>query len=398
MSYIDETGVYLDNFAEIKERWISDLQEIFGEGVNTDNAARFGQFINIVSERTADQNELIQLIANSQDPTAAIGVWLEQIVRINGIDKNEAEYSTVPVQLTANAAGCTVIAGDTFEDVDTGEKFALDTTTVVAPSATETATATAINPGSIECATGKLTIINNPRYGFASVSNNADATLGALEENSADLRIRREAKASQTGNTSPAALYSQLADLDNVTEAKVFVNKDSATDVETGLPGHSMWPIVVGGTEEDVAATIFNFWGGQGMYGNNTYNYPDPVTGATWPITWSYGVEVPIYIEVRTKKITGYPGDGDARIKQNIVDFFAGTFTVNGESIPAFGLSVDVSSGRLYTPCNVVPGHELIEIRISTSPGPTSTDTITITPEQYAGTEIANINIVDPTP
>ena len=36
MSYVDETGMYLDTFDETKTKLISDLNEIFGDGVNTD--------------------------------------------------------------------------------------------------------------------------------------------------------------------------------------------------------------------------------------------------------------------------------------------------------------------------------------------------------------------------
>ena len=399
-SYVDETGIYLDTFAEIKDSLIADLKEIFGEGINTDNAARLGQLINIISERVADQNELIQLVANSQDPTSAIGVWLEQIVRINGITKNEAEYSTVPLEITATAAGCTILAGDTFEVAATGEKFAIDTDTTIAPSGSEIVTATAINPGAIEMSSTVTTaddslLVNNPRYGFSVASPTADASLGALEETDQALRIRRDLAASKTGSSSVAAIFQKLADMDEVAEAKVYQNVDGSAD-SLGVPGHSVWCIVNGGSEADVAQAIFeNLGAGVGMYGDNTYAYADPITGETWDVTWSYGSEVQIYINVRTKKITGYPGDGDALIKQNIVDFFNGDFTLNGQAVSAFGLGVDVANGRLFTPANVVPGHQIEDILISTSPTPSSGATISIDPDEYAGTEIANIVITN---
>jgi len=395
MSYVDETGIYLDTFDEVKTEFIDDLNEIFGEGVNTDNAARFGQLTNIICERVADQNELVQLVANNQDPVSAIGVWLEQIVRINGIDKNEAEYSTATVQITASGSGTTVLAGDTVEDPAVGEPFAIESDTTVAPSGTELVTATAVNPGAIEAASGTLTKINNPRYGWASVTNVADASPGALEETDADLRIRRELAANQTGNSSPSAIHRRLADIDGVTEVSVLQNTDDTTDSQ-GIPPHSLWAIVNGGVESVVGQTLFeNVGGGVGFYGNNTYNYDDPITGDIWPVTWSYGVEVPIYVTVRTRKKTGYPGDGDALMKQNIVDFFDGNFTVNGSVIPAFGLGDDVVSSQIYTPANVVPGHEIVEILISKTASPTSSDTIEIVPDEYAGTELAKISIVN---
>lgn len=395
MSYVDETGIYLDTFAETKDKFVSDLQEIFGEGVNVDNAARFGQVVNIFCERVADQNELIQLVANSQDPVSAVGVWLEQMVRINGIDKNEAEYSTATIRITASSSGTTVLAGDEIEDPDVGEPFAIDEDVLVAPSGTEIVSATAVNPGAIEAPANTLAKINNPRYGWAAVRNIADASIGALEESPADLRARRELAANQTGNSSPSAIYRKLADLDGVTEVAVLQNTDDTVNGQ-GIPAHSMWPIVNGGVESEVGKLLFeNSGGGVGLYGNNSYNYDDPITGATWPIQWSYGVEVPIYVIVRTRKKVGYPSDGDALIKQNIVDFFAGEFTVNGSVIPAFSLGSDVEAARIYTPVNVIPGHEIVEILISTTPTPTASTTIAIAPDEYAGTDLAKISVVN---
>ena len=399
-SYVDETGIYLDTFAEIKDALISDLKEIFGEGINADNAARFGQLINIISERVADQNELVQLVANSQDPTSAVGVWLEQIVRINGITKNEAEFSTVPLRLTASISGTTVLEGDTIEVASTGEKFAIDADTTVAPSGTEIVSATAVNPGQIAMDAGLSFSggglkINNPRYGFANVESTADASLGALEETDQALRIRRELAAAKTGSSSVSAVYQKLADIDEVTEVKVYENINGTTD-SLGVPGHSVWCILNGGNEADIAQVVFeNVGAGVGLYGDNPYVYADPITGENWTVTWSFGSEVPIYVNVRTRKITGYPGDGDSRIKQNIVDFFGGNFTLNGSAVEGFGLGDDVSNGRIFTPANAVPGHQIEDIWISTSPGPTSGATISINPDEYAGVEIANITITN---
>lgn len=395
MSYADETGIYLDDFTTTKEKLVTAWRAIFGDDANFDDVTRLGQLANDISERIADQNELLQIIVNSQDPLSAIGIWLEQMVKINGIDKNEAAFSTVTLQITANTAGTTVYAGDIVTDpnAESTKQFAVDNTTTVAPSATALVSATALQAGAIEANSGTLTKIVTPRYGWASVTNTVDASVGALEESDAALRARRELAAQKTGNSSIAAVYQALADIDAVERLKVYQNINDTVDA-LGVPAHSLWAIVLGGNDADIAATIFSSWAGYGLYGNTTYNYADPITGETYAVKWSRPSEVLIRVKVQTKKSAFYPGDGDQQIAQNIFDFFSGNFVINGIPVASFDLGGDVVSSRLYTPANAVSGHDIQDILISRNPAaPTSSTTIELDPDEIAGTELILIEV-----
>ena len=393
-SYADETGLYIDDLETTKQRIIDEWKAILGDDANFDDVTRLGQWVNIEAERIRDQGELIQMVANMQDPSSATGVWLEQLVKLNGIDKNEAAFSTTTLQLTAGAAGATVQAGDLVTDptAESTKQFAVDTTTVVAPSSTANVSATAVQAGVIEANSGTLTQIVTPRYGWLSVTNLTDAVPGSIEESDADLRIRRDLASQRTGNSSVAAIYQSLADLDNVERLKVYQNTDDTTDV-LGVPAHSLWAIVLGGTDADIAEAIFNRWAGYGLFGNTTYSYADPITGASYDVKWSRPTEVSIYVKVRTKKSALYPGDGDQQIQQNVKDYFDGSFTLNGQLIPSFDLGGDVISSRLYTPANAVAGHDIQEIFISKTDPATSSANIPLDPDEIAGTELAYITV-----
>ena len=394
MSTVDETGIYLDDFDTIKTKLITAWRAILGDDANFDDSTRLGQWVNDEAERLADQNELIQMVVNMQDPGSALGVWLEQLVKLNGIDKNEAEFSTTTLEITANTAGTTVQAGDIVTDpnAESTKQFAIDTTTVVAPSSTALVSATALEPGAVEANAGTLTKIVTPQYGWASVTNTVDATPGASEESDAALRQRRDLAARRTGNSSISAIYQALADLDGVERLKLYQNTSDTTDTD-GIPPHSLWAIVQGATDAAIAEVIFNRWAGYGLFGNTNYVYADPITGQSFTVTWSRPAEVPIYVTVRTKKNGQYPGDGDQQIQQNIVDYFDGNFTLNGTVIPSFDLGGDVVSSRLFTPANAVAGHDVQEILISKTASPTSSATIPLDPDEIAGTEIALITV-----
>lgn len=395
MSYVDETGIYLDDFATILEKFKEGLQGVFGAGANFDDSARLGQLANLVSERVADQNDIIQLVANMQDPNSALGVWLEQSVKIQGIEKNEPCFSTVTLNLTANAAGTTIYAGDLVGDPDADSiQFAIDNTVTVPAGTTVSAAATAIVAGATEAEAGMVTKIITPRYGWASVTNPAAALIGAVEEAPGALRRRADIAARRTGSNSLPALYTALANIDGVQRLRVYHNTSADTDIN-GVPGHSVWCIVQGGDSNLITQTIFSMWCGFGLYGGQTINYADPVTGENYDVKWSVPAIVPIYIIVQLEKYSNYPGDGDQQIEENLVDFFNGEFTVNGSTVPAYDLGDDVDPSRLYAAVTAVPGHSIRGILISKTPTPTSGEIIELLPNELASTSLALINVVN---
>ena len=229
MSTIDETGIVIDRFDEVKTALEADFRSTFNSNIKLTPDSVFGQIISIIAERVSDQNEQIELAANTHNPQSAPGVWLSQLVKLNGIDRNEAIFSTVSLDVTANSAGTTIPVGFTVSDPSVGEKFAIDTQTVVAPNATVSVSATAVNAGFIEANAGTLTKIDNAVYGWASVTNPADASPGALEETDQELRIRRE-NASQGQSANVQAIFTALKDLDGVDLLRVLENSSGTTD------------------------------------------------------------------------------------------------------------------------------------------------------------------------
>jgi len=391
MSTIDETGLVIDRYDDTKAKFDADLKAAFGDGIKLGADSVFGQISAIVSERVSDQNELIELVAGIFNSNSAAGVFLSQLLKLNGLDRNEAEFSTVALDITANTAGASIAIGAKVSDPNVGEKFAIDAAVTLAPGETKTVSATAVNPGSISAPAGTLTKIENPTYGWESVTNASDASLGALEESDTDARIRRDIAASATGTSNAAAIRSAVLEVDGVDLAKVYENKSSITD-SRGIPPHSIWVVARGGTDADLAKVIFEKTGaGCGWKGATTFSYSDPITGETYDVKFSRPTEVPIYVTYVLQKYGTYPSNGDDLIVENTVKFFNGEFYLNGVLVQPFGLDDDVIASRLYTAANTVPGHKILEVYIGTAVGPLSSIDVSIGPDQLAGTEVSKV-------
>jgi uncharacterized phage protein gp47/JayE len=377
----------MDRQDEVLEKLIADLQDAFGENIRTTPDAVFGQIANIFAEVVGDQNELIETVANQFNPQTASGTFLSQLVLLNGIERKEAEFSSVSLSVTANAAGATIPAGSLVSDPVVGEQFATDIEVVVAPSATESVSATAVTAGPIEAAADTLTKIDTPVYGWEIVTNPAAAVAGANEETDPELRVRRTVAASQTGASTVAAIFTAVNNIDEVEDLKVFANNtSSAVD---GVPPQHIFLIVLGGADNDIAQALFEtVAAGIGYYNRGVpatsvdVNYSDPVTGDTYLIKFERPTDVTIDIDIDLDIDPEiYPPDGDDLIKAAILAYFEANQTIG----------VDLIRSRLYTPINTVPGHSILSVKVGV--GATSEQDILIANYEKAVTATGNIAI-----
>jgi uncharacterized phage protein gp47/JayE len=348
----------------------------------TDADSVFGQLARIWSEAVADVNESIEGIVAAYNPQAAEGAFLSALVLLNGIDRNEAEYSTVTVQCTANAAGCTIPAGSLVSDPAVGEQFETDSQLILGASASGNVSATAVNAGPISAAAGTLTQIDTPIYGWESVTNPAGAVEGADEETDTELRVRREAAAERTGLNNVAAIYTAVADIDAVDQVTVYQNTGVATDAN-GVPPQHVWVVVLGGADQDIAAAMFGtVAAGIGMHGDTPVVYADPISGDNYTITFERPDDLAIYIDVEVTKDADYPVDGDDQIEDAIIAHFEDQT-----------IGEDVEYSRLYTPINSIPGHYVTSLKIGTSPSPSGTTNVAVDPDEIAVTDAAKITV-----
>lgn len=382
MSSFDETGYTIDRYDDILNALIADLKSAFGDNIKTDPDSAFGQFARIVTEIVADINESIEGAVSAYDPQKSTGVFLSDLVLLNGIERKESEFSTVTLECTSNAAGTTIPAGSLVSDPAIGEQFKTDVEIVIAPSTTKNVSATAVNAGPISAVVGTLTQIDTPIFGWESVTNNVDATEGQAEETDTELRIRRQKAAEQTGTANTAAIFTAISNIPAVEQVRVIANNGIVTDPD-GVPPQHIWAIVLGGSDTDIAQAIFEtLSAGIGMFGDTPVAYVDPITGETYTITFERPDDITNYIDVTVVTDSEYPPDGDDQIKQAIVDYYEN-----------FEIGEDVEFTRLYTPINSVPGHYVSDLKLDISFPPSGTGNLAIATNERAVITLPNVRV-----
>lgn len=236
--------------------------------------------------------------------------------------------------------------------------------------------------GPISEEAGSITNILTPVLNWDSVTNPFNAVAGSNQETDTELRERfRSSKASRASNIIES-LYSSLEALDNVEEVVIYENVMDTVDA-SGIPGHSFMSLVLGGVDSDIAQAIWNNKpAGIRTFGNTSYQVLDS-QGNPHTVNFQRPVQVPIYININLTKFPQYPSNGDALIRQSLIDYFDANF----------GIGDSVIYSRLYTPINSVQGHQINSLTIGTSPNPTQMQNIPISFIQIASLSSANIVI-----
>lgn len=293
------SGLTVNTLSEIVDALVLELQTIYGTDINVDQNSPDGQLINIFAQAVADQLALLVQVYNSFSVPNAFGVALDQRVALNGLARREGTYTLIEVALVVSQTvdlqgldGDDNAAAYTVED-GSGNRFCLvDSATITSPGATKQFRARDV--GIVETSNGEVlqqvTIIT----GVTSATTSSIDQIGTAEETDSQLKIRHD-RSFFLGSQSPAdAVEAALLATDGVTDAYVAENVTGSE--ASGVDAHSIWAIVVGGTDADVANAIYMKKApGCGMTGSEAVTVTRP-NGSTMIIKFDRAVDEDLYI------------------------------------------------------------------------------------------------------
>ena len=285
------------------------MKAIYGDDINIDPNTPDGQSIHINAQAKRDMLELIQQVYQSFDPDEAIGINLDRRCAINGIKRAGGTYTQQPIEVTVDRA-LTLTGKDdsttpfTVQDLQ-GNKYLLVSTHAFVAAGTASLVFQAENMGAVTSALNAITVITTITLGVIGVNNSlAPSVVGIPQEPDGALRTRRARSVSIPSKGYLDGLIGSLLDLGGVQQAEVFENVTSATDLR-GVPGHSIWVIVLGGTAEDIAQTIYKKRSlGCGMRGSTSVSITQ-ADGIVLVVHFDRPIAQPLYIRFNVAAMTG---------------------------------------------------------------------------------------------
>ena len=263
MSKIDELGLQIDDFYTIKEKIEDNLKNIYGQNINLEQNSPDEQFAANFAQMIADQNELIQDVNASFDPDQAVGVVLDQRVKLNGLTRKQGAYTRVYVDITFDgAATIKGLDGNNVEDCfqvsdSTGNILVCETTTSGVNGETHSVSFRALEFGALIFNVGSVNTIVTTQSGVASVNNpNAQYFLGSDEESDSELRIRRKLVALNRSSVGEINnIISAIQNIEGVNYVNVLENDGNTID-GFGIPPNGIWIIVDHINDEEVIKNI----------------------------------------------------------------------------------------------------------------------------------------------
>lgn len=385
--YVDETGLHYSSFEDIKQFYTDGAKEIFGDDIYVDDDSMDGQLISLFAKGTYDTLKTIEFAYNNTTPQTAFGVVLARLVLLSGISKKKSGYSTAFCTLTGTPF--TIIHNGVVSDVS-GNKWNLPNTVNLGENGSVGVTVTAQKQGNITALVHTITQIDTPTYGWKTVDNDYPASPATAVETDAQLRYRQRKSVALPSQGLVEGTQSALLNLDGVTDCVVKENDNNIqiTVKEVELPPNSITAIVKGGSEKDIADTIF-YRKNQGCYTNGDIEITqyDIFNNVNY-IRFSRPTEVPIQVSVGIKPISGYSSDITAEIKQNLVDYVDSLNIANDVNISVLTSIINQSIPDLKQPI-----FSITDLKIAKVSGSLAEEDITIKLNEEASLSLDNVNI-----
>ena len=346
------------------------------------------QTVDILAEEISICWEAAYLSANQYDPLNSSGVPLRGLVQLNGIT---ASYGA-PTQLTMElrgTSGTVIPEGSIITSEDGTQAVKTTAAAIIGGSGTVQVTANYTVNGAFEPENNTIIAIQTPVFGWNGASNIGIVSVGALPDTDTELHIKQERATSATSYRQVDAIYSGIINVPGVTFARIYVNSTTSTD-SRGITAKTIAPVVVGGTNENIANVLRLKSDALARFqGNTTVNYTGNF-GEVQAIKFTRPTEKDVYvdIDITFTDTNLWPEDGYDRIKKAIVEYAK----YNQDGTAGFPPGEDVIISRLYTPINTVLGFKINSVKIGFT-STTGTSDLTIAWNELAKFDEDNINI-----
>lgn len=315
--HIDAAGLHIPSYADIRDDLIAEFRRIYGQDIYLDNDSQDYQMISAFALKTYDMMQMLQIIYNNRSPKTAVGTALDGIVKLNGIRRKAASYSTCILTLSGDI-GTTIrggVAGDT-----TGEtKWSLPDEVIIKENP-QRITAICKTIGAIEAMPGSITKIVTPTKGWISVTNDVPAVVGTPIEKDEKLRQRQSDSVAIPSVNMIDGMIGGIAAVDGVKRYKAYDNDTNLTD-KNGIPGHTVAVVVEGGLDADIAREIYLRKGpGCGTYGDESFEYTS-TDNLVNKIRFNRPRYVLVNVEIKIKKGTAYTQDARDKVIESIRNY-----------------------------------------------------------------------------
>lgn len=250
------SGIQVQTFDEVFSQLVAAYKGIYGSSIQVDQNDPDGQKIGIEAKLSIDLQTFALFLYSSMDPDFAMGEDLKRILKICGINPHPETQSSVILTITTDR-DLILPAGFTVKD-DNGQNWILPDS-IFCLAGDNNITFLSQDYGDVQGPAGTIKNIDTVISGVLSAINILDAIPGQEGETDEKIRIRRNNSTENPAFSTTGSLYAKLNNLLGVTDLQVYENDTDSYDPDNPvtmlMPPHSIWIVIEGGLESDIAET-----------------------------------------------------------------------------------------------------------------------------------------------
>jgi len=313
---ITANGIQIEQYTDIVSDILNGtssvpgLFAIYGPTINVASNTPDGQWINMFALAKLDMEQFAVSIYNSFDITQAVGVALDNLAQLLGLSRAAGTYTQTQVTITTNQSvtlnGLNSTSTPFTVSDNNGNIYYLIASATLS-NGINVLNFQAANIGLVQAIQNTITVIVTPTPGVLTANNpSAPYAIGNTQETDAQFRLRCQNSTAGIATRKAQAMYAALSAIPGVEQAVVYENVTATTNA-TGVPPHSLWPIILGGTTIPIANTIYLYLGdGCGNKGSVQYNITQ-IDGSIFPVYFDYAQQSQLYIHLNVESlISGY--------------------------------------------------------------------------------------------
>lgn len=330
---LTDSGLVTASNNELLELIQQGIQQIYsptGEPIDFSSSSPDGQFTNLLATMGTINRELITQVYNATDPSKCEGTQQDSKYQLNYCYRQGGTYTIQNIDITANKTvnlqgldgsyNESTSSAFTVSDDSGNLWYLIDSTTV--QRGTTSLPFRAQNIGAVVPTVGTITNIITVTDGITNVINDVGYTsLGQETESNTAFRLRRERSVYTPSGNAYDSIISQILSLEGVIDANGENNNTNETS-EQGTEPHTIWVIVNGGSNEDIANIIYSNMAGSGTRGNVTVDIAT-ISAQVIPIKFDRPNPVPFFLKFDIQPLV----EDLTLNKQMISDYIASNLT-----------------------------------------------------------------------
>lgn len=365
---IDENGYTPLDYDDALDTVQGFIRRENGEDTNVSPRSFWGTLARVLAKIAVNVDQNGENVHDSGYIQQSTGVNLDRVGGNYGLMRKQAEASSVTLSFTGTA-GYVIPTGTVFMDDNGNEFYSVDDCQLDVNGVGSTIIVSSELGSQYNVDAGTIVNQQSPVEEIDNVTNSQAAEGGQDMETDLDFRNRLLLASNSNESGTINGVYTALMNTQGVTAVKSVYNASISDNDSYGNPPKTVHYYVQGGTDQDVANTIFRVGGGGiTLYGSLSKTVLDD-SGSIQTIFFDRPQETPIYVKASIRVSDSFDqSEGTDDVKAAIEGY-----------IESLKMGDKVVTNQFFSNIYAIDGIDYADIEIGTDKNKLSTNNIALT-------------------